>query len=109
MAESKYLVVFITVGNPEEGRKIGDALVGRRKAACVNIVPQINSIFRWEDRIEKEEESLLIVKTRAGLFSDVVKLVKSIHSYYVPEIIALPIVDGNEEYLKWLGEETESR
>jgi len=100
------LVVLITVCDQEEGRKIADALVGRRKAACVNMVPQVRSLFRWEGKTEDEEESLLIVKTRAELFPELEALVKEIHSYEVPEIIALPIVQGNEAYLKWIGEET---
>ena len=106
MVESNYLVILITVGSHEEARKISDALIGHRKAACVNIVPQVNSIFRWEGRIEDDKESLLVIKSRADLFQDIVDLVKGIHSYDVPEIIALPIVDGNPEYLSWIGEET---
>lgn len=102
------LVVLITVGDPEEARKIADALVDRRKAACVNIVPQVTSIFRWEGNIEDEKESLLVVKTRAELFPELKALVSGIHSYEVPEIIALPIVDGNAEYLEWIGTETEA-
>jgi periplasmic divalent cation tolerance protein len=109
MADSEYLVAFITVGDPEEARMISGELVSQKRAACVNIIPQIKSIFRWEGRIEEETESLLVVKTRVELFSDLIDLVKGIHSYDVPEIIALPIVDGNEEYLKWISDETEAK
>jgi len=109
MAESNYLVVLITVGSTDEAGKIGDALVSQRKAACVNIIPRISSVFRWEGKIEREQESLLLVKTRAELFPTVVDLVKRIHSYDVPEIIALPVVGGNEDYLAWLGEETQAK
>ncbi len=109
MAEFNYIVVLITVGSHEEAHKIAGALIGERKAACVNIVPQVNSIFRWEDKIEEDEERLLIVKTRAELFAEVVDLVKGIHSYEVAEIIALPIVEGNPDYLSWISEETEAR
>jgi periplasmic divalent cation tolerance protein len=108
MMSTGRLVVLITVGAPEEARKIADALVDRRKAACVNIVPQVRSVFRWEGKIEDEAESLLIVKTRAELFPELVSLVRGIHSYEVPEIIALPIVEGNEDYLEWIGQETEA-
>jgi periplasmic divalent cation tolerance protein len=101
-----FVVVLITVRDQEEGRKIADALVGQRKAACVNMVSQVSSLFRWEGKIEDEKESLLIVKTRAELFPELEALVRGLHSYQVPEIIALPIVQGNEAYLKWLGEET---
>ena len=106
MANPAYLVVFITTSSHEEARKIAAALVSQRKAACVNIVPKVNSLFRWKGKIEDAEESLLMVKTRAKLFHEVVKLVKEIHSYEVPEIIALPIVEGNPDYLKWIDEET---
>ena len=102
------VVVLITVGDPEEARRIADALMDRRKAACVNIVPQVTSIFRWEGNVEDEKESLLVVKTRAELFPELKALVSGIHSYEVPEIIALPIVDGNAEYLEWIGTETEA-
>jgi len=107
MAKPAYLVVFITASSHEEARKIADALVSQRKAACVNIVPRVNSLFRWRGKIEDVEESLLVVKTRAKLFPDVVSTVKGIHSYEVPEIIALPIVEGNPDYLKWIHGETE--
>jgi periplasmic divalent cation tolerance protein len=107
MAESGYIVVLITAGSYEEARKIADALVGQRKAACVNIVTQVNSFFWWEDKIEEDRESLLLVKTRAELFPEVVNVVKAVHSYDVPEIIALPIVEGNPEYMAWLEKETE--
>jgi periplasmic divalent cation tolerance protein len=109
MAKSGYVVVFITTANYEEARKVADALVAQRKAACVNIVPRVNSAFRWKGKIEDAEESLLVVKTRARLFPEVVSAVKEIHSYEVPEIIALPIVEGNPDYLAWLKEETEGR
>ena len=107
MAKPTYLVVFITTSSYEEARKIADALVDLKKAACVSIVPKVNSLFRWKGKIEEAEESLMVVKTRAELFPDVVSTVKGIHSYEVPEIIALPIVEGNPDYLKWIDEETE--
>ena len=109
MAKPAYMVVFITTSSYEEARKIAGALVSQRTVACVNIVPRVNSLFRWKGKIEDAEESLLVVKTRAKLFTEVVAAVKGIHSYEVPEIIALPVVDGNPDYLKWVGEETEGR
>jgi len=107
MAKPAYLVVFVTTSGYEEARRIADALVSQRKAACVNIVPQVKSLFRWKGKIEDAEESLLVIKTRAKLFPEVMNLVKSIHSYEVPEIIALSITEGNPDYLKWIDEETE--
>lgn len=106
MAKSGYIVIFITTPSYEEARKIADELVAQKKAACVNIVPGVNSIFRWKGKIENAEESLLVVKTGARLFPEVMSAVKGIHSYDVPEIIALPIVEGNPDYLAWLKEET---
>jgi len=109
MAESGFVVILITAGSYEEARKIADTLVSRRKAACVNIVPGVDSLFWWQGKVESAEESLLLVKTRAELFPEVVALVKAAHSYEVPEIIALPIIDGSADYLDWIGKETEMR
>ena len=106
MVESGYLVVLITAGSYEEAHKIADALVSQRRVACVNIVSDVNSLFWWQGKVEEAKESLLVVKTRAVLFPEIVKLVKGIHSYEVPEIIALPIVDGNADYLAWIDKET---
>ena len=106
MAKPAYLVVFITTSSYEEARKIADALVSQKKAACVNIVPKVRSLFRWKGKIEDAEESLLVVKTRTKLFAEVMSTVKGIHSYEVPEIIALPIMAGNPDYLQWINEET---
>jgi len=96
------IIVLITVGSEEEAHKIAELLVNEKKAACVNIVPEIDSIFWWEGKIDSAQESLLLVKTRASLFPEIVELVKRMHSYEVPEIIALPIIAGSEDYLKWL-------
>jgi periplasmic divalent cation tolerance protein len=96
------IVVLITTGNEEEAHKIAELLVKEKKAACVNIVPGVDSRFRWKGKIDSARESLLLVKTRASLFPEIVSLVKETHSYEVPEIIALPIIGGSEEYLEWL-------
>jgi len=96
------IVVLITTGSEEEALKIAEVLVNRRKAACVNIVPRVDSLFRWKGKIDSARESLLLVKTKASLLSEIISLVKEIHSYEVPEIIALPIIGGSEDYLRWL-------
>lgn len=96
------LLVLITAGSQEEAQKIAALLVNQRKAACVNIVPGVNSLFRWKGKMDSARESLLLVKTRASLLAEIISLVQEIHSYEVPEIIALPIVGGSENYLQWL-------
>ena len=101
-----HIIVYITVPSPEEGKKIAKALVEKRLAACVNIVPGLRSIYHWQEKICDEKELLLIAKTRDTLFERLEHEVKSIHSYKVPEIIALPIVKGSKEYLDWIYENT---
>lgn len=101
-----HIIVYITVPSPEEGKKIAKALVEKRLAACVNIVPGLRSIYHWQEKICDEKELLLIAKTRDSLFERLEHEVKSIHSYKVPEIIALPIVKGSKEYLDWIYENT---
>jgi periplasmic divalent cation tolerance protein len=96
------IVVVITVGNEQEAHKIAESLVNAKRAAFVNLVPRVDSLFRWKGKIDSAHESLLLVKTRASLLPEIIDLVKQAHSYEVPEIIALPIVDGSGEYLKWL-------
>ena len=100
-----YIVIFITAGSPEEAHKVAEALLEQRMAACVNIVPEVHSLFWWEGHLDSGKETLLLVKTKASLLEDVVRLVKEVHSYDVPEIIALPIIGGNQDYLDWIGKE----
>lgn len=96
------IVILITTPSVREARLIGGRLVEERLAACANIVPRIESIFSWEGKICKEGESLLFLKTRSKHFNGIVKLVHSLHSYTVPEIIALPIISGSKDYLDWI-------
>ena len=100
----KHLMVFMTCEKETEANKIAAALLNQKKAACVSIFPKGNSFFWWEGKVEKSEEYLLIAKTISSLLDDLIKLVKKIHSYDVPEIVALPIIGGNDNYLDWLGE-----
>ena len=106
MEENSNIVVFITVGTEKEARKIADLLLNHKTAACVNIMPKVSSHFWWQGKLDAAKESLLIVKTKASLLSEIVGLVKTVHSYEVPEIIALPIVAGSEDYLRWIDEQT---
>jgi len=100
------VVVFITVPNEEDGAAIAQALVESRLAACVNIVKNVRSIYLWQGKIEDDSEVLMIAKTRLELFNALESRVKELHSYDVPEIIALPIIAGSADYLKWLNDST---
>lgn len=103
----EFVVVYVTVGSAEEGERISRALVEERLAACVNRVGGIRSIYRWQGQVEESDEELLIIKTRKELFDRLKKKVQALHSYEVPEIIALPILAGNQSYLQWLSEQLE--
>ena len=105
MKEPAYIVVLITAGNSEEAHKIAKLLLNQRKAACVNIVPRISSLFWWQDKLDSTQERLLIVKTKSSLLTEIIDLVKEVHSYDVPEIIALPIVSSSKDYLEWIDKE----
>jgi len=107
MKDTGKVVIFITTNSEEEAHKIAEYLLTKRKAACVNIVPKVNSLFWWQGKLDSARESLLIIKTRASLVQEVIELVKEVHSYSVPEIIALPIIGGNEDYLKWIDAQAE--
>jgi periplasmic divalent cation tolerance protein len=109
MKQTGKIVIFVTTSTEQEAHKIAELLLGKRKAACVNIVPRVDSSFWWQGKLDSARESLLIIKTRASLLPEIIELVKSAHSYEVPEIIALPIIGGNEDYLRWIdGEVKES-
>ena len=105
---SESIVVLVTCGSEEEALKNSNALVEERLAACVSIIPQIRSIYQWEGKIWDEKEWLLIIKTQKKRFEALEKKVKSLHSYSVPEIISLSIVEGSSSYLNWIRENTES-
>lgn len=100
------IVVLITAPSEKEGMEISRTLVEERLAACVNVVGNLRSVFRWEGKIEVEPEVLLVAKSRESLFEELEKRVRELHPYSVPEVIALPIVMGAEAYLSWLEEET---
>jgi periplasmic divalent cation tolerance protein len=105
--QDQKIIVLITVPSMEVGEQIARRLVERRLAACVNILPAIRSIFRWESELQTESEFLLIVKTRAGLFEDhLLPTVQEIHPYKVPEIIGIPLCAGLPSYLEWINQET---
>lgn len=99
-------IVLTTAGSPEEARKIAHAMVERRLAACVNIVPQIESVYRWQGKVESATEWLLVIKTQAELFERVRDAIKELHSYEVPECIMLEVAAASKEYLDWIATNT---
>ena len=102
MEEPAYIVILITTANAGEAQQISRVLLESRKAACVNIIEKVDSCFWWENKLDSSQESLLIVKSKASLLPEIIELVKKVHSYDVPEIIALPVVGGNQDYLEWI-------
>ena len=99
---NEFVVVYITASGENAGDLAG-ALVREKLAACVNRIPGVESTYTWEGRVERDAEDLLIVKTRADLFNQLKDRVQALHGYDVPEIIAVPIVEGSESYLEWMG------
>jgi periplasmic divalent cation tolerance protein len=99
------IVVLTNCGSVEEAAKIARALVEKKLAACVNVMPAGRSFYRWKGVIEDQQESLLVIKSSRALFNDLRVEIEKLHSYEVPEVIAVPIVDGSEGYLEWLDRE----
>ncbi|MEZ0395961.1 MAG: divalent-cation tolerance protein CutA [Anaerolineales bacterium] len=105
--DNDFLIVLITAPGAESGRQIARALVEKRLAACVNLLPGIASIYRWEGQVQEENEVLLICKTRRPCLTALQQEVQAMHPYQVPEIIALPLVGGLDAYLNWVAESTQ--
>ena len=97
------IVVYVTCGKLEEAQSLASTLVEKRLAACVSVLPGVNSWYWWEGKVTRDEELLLIVKTSRTQFRQLEKEIQRVHSYSVPEIIALPIVEGSQDYLDWMG------
>ena len=102
LKESKYIVILITAADTGEAQRISGVLLEEKKAACVNVISGVNSLFWWDGKLDSAQESLLVVKTKTSLLPEIIDLVKREHSYDVPEIIALPIIGGNLDYLEWI-------
>ncbi|HRY29892.1 MAG TPA: divalent-cation tolerance protein CutA [Elusimicrobiota bacterium] len=98
----RFIVVLITASSSAESARLSKALVKERLAACVNIVPGLRSVYRWKGRIESSAERLLIAKTRRSKLPQLIRRVRQLHSYSVPEIIALPMLAGHADYLRWI-------
>lgn len=99
-------LIYITCESMKEAESIGTVLVERRLAACVNIVPGMQSMYWWEGKVEKGSETILMAKTRDSLVDELTEAVKAVHSYDVPCIVALPLTGGNPEFLQWIQDET---
>ena len=102
MAPSDYIVVLITAPSMADAQRIARALVEERFAACVNLVPECRSVYRWEDRVVEESEAMMVVKTARDLFPALAKRVAEIHPYAVPEVVGLPLIEVVERYRHFL-------
>jgi periplasmic divalent cation tolerance protein len=96
------IVVLTTCESEEEAARLARHLVDHRLAACVNIIPGVRSIYRWKDQVEDSAEFVLVIKSRRDVFNKVREAIAQLHSYEIPEVIALPVVDGSDAYLRWL-------
>ncbi len=98
----KFIIIFITASSKKEARRIISALIKKRLIACGNILGGIDSTFIWKGKVENAKEVLVTLKTKKNLFKRIAREVEKVHSYEVPEIIAVPIIDGNKKYLEWI-------
>ena len=101
-----YVIAYVTARDQDEAKRIGEAIVREKLAACANIIPVIHSIYWWKGSIEEEKECLLLLKTKKTLVPKLIKRVKELHSYDVPCVDIIPVTDGNKEYFKWVEEVT---
>ncbi len=106
--KTENIVVLMTAANEDEGARLAKILVEARLAACVSLVPQARSFFWWEGKIDEQHETILLAKTRREALPQLIETVQKNHSYSVPEIIALPIIAGAENYLNWLAAEVKT-
>jgi len=105
METTEFIVVLVTSPSEEEAERLASRLVEEKLAACINVMPT-TSLFHWEDRLSRENERLLVIKTRNSLFGKLEKRIKELHSYEIPEVIALPVVAGSKDYLDWVADNT---
>jgi periplasmic divalent cation tolerance protein len=101
---TNFIIVLVTTANKAEAEKIAQALLKEKLIACANIINPVTSFFHWSGKIDKAEECLVVMKSRMDLFAELAERVKGLHSYVVPEVLALPIVEGSKAYLGWMGE-----
>jgi periplasmic divalent cation tolerance protein len=101
-----HVLVYVTAANPAEAERIAEAVVGERLAACANLIPGMRSLYWWQGKLDRAEETVLILKTRAALVAALTERVKALHSYTCPCVVALPIEAGNAAFLDWIDAET---
>ena len=106
MSDANYVIVLTTLPTDADGPAFAEALVEARLAACVNLLPVMESVYRWRDALEHERERQVIIKTSLSRVDALWERVRDLHPYQVPEFVVLPIVDGNDAYLQWLGDST---
>jgi periplasmic divalent cation tolerance protein len=106
MMKGEFVFVYITAKDKDEARKIGKAIVEKRLTACVNILDGMNSMYWWNGKIEDDNEAVIIAKTKGSLLNELITEVKSVHSYSCPCIVALPVLNGNKDFLDWITNQT---
>jgi len=109
MSSSEPIVVLMTAANGEEATRLAEMLVGAHLAACVQILPEMESVYRWQGQVERQSEVLLIAKTTREKFDELEREVRALHSYDTPEIIAVPVITGSAPYLDWLNRATDPK
>jgi periplasmic divalent cation tolerance protein len=102
----EYVIVLTTLPIDADGRGFGRRLIEERLAACVNLLPQMESVFRWEGQVEQDSERQVIIKTSRDRVAALWERIREVHPYETPEFVVLPIIDGSDAYLRWLGEAT---
>lgn len=104
-----HVVIFVTVESEEQAQRISDLLLQRKLVACANIIKNVKSFFWWQGKVDHSDEGMLVMKSREELLGEVVRLVRENHSYEVPEVVALPIIGGNPDYLRWIDESIQKK
>ncbi len=102
----EFIVIYCTVPNKKEGKDIAKALIEHDLIACATLIDKVESIFSWDGEMMEEKEALMIIKTKRELFEKVNHIIQKMHSYNVPEVVAIPVIEADETYLKWIAHET---
>ncbi|SPP65036.1 divalent-cation tolerance protein CutA [Nitrospira lenta] len=105
IAKNKIIIIFVTVHDQKEGRRISKEILTSRLAACVNIIPGIQSMYQWKGKIVQEKEAMLVLKTTRSRYRKLEQKIKQLHSYEVPEVIAIPLICGSPQYIEWVAKE----